>query len=343
MLCVRRARSALFTSCLLCLPFVACSGGAFSGQMSDTGGAGAGTGGRPTGGSASAGSMSAGKSGAGGHSGSTTPAAAGAPADISEGGAGGAAAAEAGAPGMTEGEAGAGGGGEPPLPISTNGLVLWFRADAGVKATNGSITGWADQSGNHHDAMQSVESLYPRLVKSASAPLPVVQLDGTDDFLELPVFTPPLSNGLSFFAVAARSQESHCSALLELSNGREMDDISFDSTDDTFQFEVVESTVSATAGVFPQGKLELLEALQTSDPMQPVAELRANGAAVGGGPVQAPQDLRRMSNFIGKSLYESCPTFPGAIAEIILYGRRLDVDERLVVEGYLKKKWQCCG
>jgi hypothetical protein len=244
---------------------------------------------------------------------------------------------------MAQAEAGAGGGGEPTSPISTDALVLWFRADAGVKATNGFVTGWADQSGNHHDAMQTVQSLYPRLVKSDSAPLPVVQLDGTDDFLELPAFRPPLSNGLSFFVVAARSKESHCSALLELSNGSEVQDISFDSTDETFQFEVVESTVVATAGVFPQGKLELLETLQTSDPMQPVAELRANGAAVGGGPVEAPQDLTRMNNFIGKSLYAACPTFPGVIAEIILYGRRLDVDERLVVEGYLKKKWQCCG
>lgn len=36
-------------------------------------------------------------------------------------------------------------------PASLGGMVSWFRADAGVTQSSGSVSGWADQSGNGHD------------------------------------------------------------------------------------------------------------------------------------------------------------------------------------------------
>jgi hypothetical protein len=326
-------------SLLLCAPFVACSGSDFkqddAAPTAGAGGAGATSNnagqtsaGSQNAGSGTAGVGSGGSSASGGNAGSSTT--------------GGRSGASAGAEPSSAGGDAAGGAGDLP-GISTDGLVLWFKADAGVMIDGGGISQWTDQSGNGHDATQPDASSRPKLSSSASSALPVIELDGVDDHFELPDFIPPLGDGLSFFAVAARSHDSTCSGLLELSNGSEIDDVSFDSLGNSFQFEVVSSTAYAAADAFPQGELRLIEALQTADPIQPMADLRANGAQVGSGKVQAPLSVLRADNQIGDSLYADCSPFPGAIGEIILYGRHLDTAERVAVETYLKQKWQCCN
>jgi hypothetical protein len=329
----RRASTTFVASLLAFASFAACSGSAFK-QDEGQSGAGSSSAGATTagGGSAHAGSASGGtgnQAGAGG----TTPTLGSGGAGLGGGAVGGTTSPAAG---------GEGGAGEEPL-IPQQGLFLWFKADAGVKVENGTVTAWADQSGNGYDAVQSDADAQPKLSNSASLPLPVLELDGVKDHLDLPPMTPPLSDGLSFFAVAGRSAESTCSALMELSNGGEVDDISFDSLGNSFQFEVVSSTAYANADAFPQGELRLIEVLQSSDPVQPMAELRANGAEVGRGNVMAPLPILRGDNAIGDSLYADCTPFPGALAEIILYSRKLETSERLAVESYLKQKWQCCN
>lgn len=331
------ARTTLVACGLVVAAFVACSGSAFKEGSAASGAGSGGTnstsagttssqtdgGTKSSGGSGSAGTASlAGSSALGGRGGSATA---------------------GGAPVAAGGEA-AGGAPEEPAPISTNGLVFWFKADAGVTVENGVITAWADQSSNGYDATQSDAAERPKLTNSGDLPLPVLELDGVDDHLHLPAFKPELSDGLSFFAVAGRSHESACSAILELSNGSEKDDISFDSLGNSFQFEVVNSTVYANADEFPQGQLRLIEAFQSFSPLAAVGELRANGLSVGdNGNMETPQALLRTDNNIGDSLYADCTPFPGAIGEIILYGRKLETEERVAVENYLKQKWQCCN
>ncbi len=312
---------------------MACSGPAFQQGSSPSASGSAGTGANASGGSYQS---TGGKKSGGGSDAAGTKSVGG------SGGRGGAA--TGGTSNSSAAGDAAGGAPETPPGISTTGLVLWFKADAGVKIEDGAITGWEDQSGNARDATQPEMNSRPKLTSAAGIPFSVLELDGVDDHLELPSFEPELSEGLSFFAVAGRSHESACSAILELANGPEIDDISFDSLGNSFQFEVVNSTVYAKPDEFPQGQLRLIEVLQSGDPVQPTTELRANGLNVGGGGNQeAPMQLLREQNKIGDSGYSDCTTFPGAIAEIILYGRKLETDERVAVETYLKQKWQCCN
>jgi hypothetical protein len=76
--------------------------------------------------------------------------------------------------------------------------------------------------------------------------------------------------------------------------------------------------------------------------VQPLAELRVNGSVSGSAVIQPPIKVLRGSNFIGQSLYADCQHYSGAIAEIILYSRKLAAAERVSVEQYLMNKWSCC-
>ena len=69
----------------------------------------------------------------------------------------------------------------------TEGLSLWLKADAGVTASvDGSVTAWADQSGNANHAGQSDATMTPARVDNALNGKPVLRFDGTDDYLEVP-------------------------------------------------------------------------------------------------------------------------------------------------------------
>ncbi len=68
-----------------------------------------------------------------------------------------------------------------------------------------------------------------------------------------------------------------------------------------------------------------------------------NGLANGVADFGVPVDEARNQNFVGRTLYQNCPTWAGEIAELIFYARALEPSERQSVEAYLEQKWGCCG
>jgi hypothetical protein len=241
--------------------------------------------------------------------------------------------------------AGTGGGG-PMLPvIPKEGLSLWFKSDAGVKVEGGVVVEWADQSANHYNAKPDDPAEAPKLASSNDVPMAVVLFDGEDDHLHMPTVKLDFSQGVSIFAVAGRNKTVECAGIVELTTGDpEMDDISLDSVNSSYQFEVVGDTIYADADAFPDNKLQLLEVTLAPAPApdKGLSELFVNGHSSGGGKVQTPLPVERSNNSIGDSAYTTCYPFPGGIGEIMLYNRKLFADERAQVEKYLQEKWQCC-
>lgn len=72
-----------------------------------------------------------------------------------------------------------------PPEIDINGLVFWHRADAGVSTAGSAVTGWADQSGNGHDAAQATSNARPMLSANAINGEPAIVFDGNNDTLTI--------------------------------------------------------------------------------------------------------------------------------------------------------------
>jgi hypothetical protein len=325
------AKSLVFRWGWFAVTVAACGGGAFSADPPASGGSSSGGGGSLAG---------AGRGGSGGSGGKPTSAGASQGGNASAAGAAGVptpvggARAEAGA--AAGGEAGSGGA-APNESVSRDGLVFWFKADAGVVETNGAISRWADQSGAGRDAVQSLSAQRPKLTKTAGSPLPVVEFDGKSLF-ELPPLDAPLDQGLTFLAVAGRS-ESVCTAFLELSNGKAVNDIFFGVHARAAQFEV-EGTWYYTPQVFDYDVLKQLTMRQEADMVSTKVEIRIDGAFVGSGPVSFPQRLERSQNLLGHTQHNDCTKLVGAIGELLLYARPLPREEQAAVESYLHEKWQ---
>jgi hypothetical protein len=336
----RRTKGVLGACGLVGWLLLSCSGSAFTSKP--TGGAGAGGAAGGSGTAAVAGEQSAGASAvAGAHSNGGKPA---------TGGSSGASSSDAGDTSTSggappDGAAGEGSGGAPEPRIPTDALLYWFKADAGVQVeADGTVSKWADQSGNGFHAKQTNTAYRPKLTETELLPRPVLAFDGSDDLLELPEFTRAFDAGLSLFVVAGRGEGASCSAVIELSNGSEINDIFLGHSGNALQFEIQAETQIAPEESWPTGQIKLLEVLHSADPLQPIAELRIDGGAASSMVMQHAVSVLRTANYIGRTLYANCgPSFSGAIAEIIMYSRKLGSDERTSVESYLMEKWQCCN
>lgn len=72
----------------------------------------------------------------------------------------------------------------PPAEPSSEGMVLWLRADKGIESQDGAVTKWADQSAYGNDAIAEPDEA-PVLVENALNGHPVVRFDGEKTFLRI--------------------------------------------------------------------------------------------------------------------------------------------------------------
>jgi len=240
-------------------------------------------------------------------------------------------------PEFSSDEADAGAGGDA---VSKDGLVYWFSADSGVTLDSGRVARWTNRAGNGLDAAQISEDSRPKLDHFGDSNHPALRFDGEDDFLGLPPLTATFESGVSIFAVARNDGGDACMAMLEVSNGPEIDDISFLWDQSALQYEVFTDVADGQSGAFTTGEPRLLGVVH--HPSGEVS-LWMNGLANGVASFGLPVREDRNQNFVGRTLYQGCPTWTGEIAEILFYARALEPAERQSVEGYLEQKWGCCG
>lgn len=81
-----------------------------------------------------------------------------------------------------------------------DGLGLWYKADAGITASDNLVSKWADQSGNERHAVQSAAASRPTLVTSGLGK-PAVSFDGFSDHMTFGMPMDGLS-GLTIVLVA---------------------------------------------------------------------------------------------------------------------------------------------
>jgi len=218
----------------------------------------------------------------------------------------------------------------------TKDLLLWLRADVGVIQSDLGVMGWADQSDHHLDARQTDATKQPKWTSTGVSPRPVVVFDD-DDFLSLPAGFADFSLGVSMFAVAVTDTTARCVDIVHLSNGVEIDDISFGRHDGQLHYEVLDGSVHGDP--FPLGVPTLASIVHAPDSS---IALRLNGAPFVIATVSLPSVVTRLSNVVGRSLYADCASLHGGISELLVYGRALDTYERAGVEGALQARWNCC-
>lgn len=233
-----------------------------------------------------------------------------------------------------------GAGGAAPVKIPERDLVLWLRADEGVSHTGGVVTRWTDSSAFHVEATQTATNYRPLLVPNALGGKAAVVFDGVDDYLKLPPLDVDFSAGASIVYAGAQAAAKECEAVFEASNGDEVDDLHLGRWKGSALYEVSANFLHAANYPFVPGEPEVLMGIQQASGL---ASLRRNTFGLGEGDFATPAVTSRANVFVGRTLYQNCTPFSGAIGELLVYNRALDDTEIVELEGYLQQKWNCCA
>jgi len=220
---------------------------------------------------------------------------------------------------------------QPSVPL--DGLILWLRADEGISRDENTVTQWSDQSSAGNHAIQPALAMRPRLVSAAIGAGPAVEFDGVDDFLILPNGFANFTQGISIFVVALQHSSDQCSAVVQLSNGSEVDDVTVGQYNGQVLYEIADDYFSGEA--FPTGSAQLFAIVHGTDGAFVV---RRNGRPSSEGMASLPAEIERKQNFVGDDLYQGCGTFPGLIAEVLIYARAVATDELFTIERYLRDR-----
>jgi hypothetical protein len=205
---------------------------------------------------------------------------------------------------------------ETPVPRIPPGLALWVRSDAGVTADGGTVSLWADQSGNGNDLVQATTASRPQLVAGEANGLPVLRFDGTNDSL---AFTTRLDGTIR--AVFAVLRQSSPAASYRVLLG--------DTTKNDFYPGASQWWTSGYTNAYITG-----------------GETWVNGVLVNGTTTNRPQTLSVLSlvttgGVTADRLFAGKANSPwmGDIAELIVYSQPLTASQRKSVEDYLALKY----
>jgi hypothetical protein len=90
----------------------------------------------------------------------------------------------------------------PFVPTDIAGCQLWLKADAGItKDGSNYVSQWADQSGNNNHAVQATGSAQPLWADGLLNGKPVINFNGTSNFLDFPSGMLYNLSAISFFIV----------------------------------------------------------------------------------------------------------------------------------------------
>lgn len=221
-------------------------------------------------------------------------------------------------------------------PASVAGLQVWLKADAGITQALGTVSAWADQSGNSNSFAQSNGGYQPAYTAAAQNGLPVVTWGGTNKYL-LSSGNITLSN-FTFFAILSRpvwsnSQDKgvwgHNSSPTQKAFG-----VNF--TNVFLGFSSATPKVLGPIGSLTNASFHLLSAgLGPSSSF-----LRKNKTSIASSVSNASTTEITAQMIIGSLNYPVViDHWDGAMGEMLIYNSVLTGTDLTNVENYLQAKW----
>lgn len=233
------------------------------------------------------------------------------------------------------------------VPQVSANLLLHLRSDVGVTYSSGTVSAWADQSGNGNNASQSNASLRPTITLSSanSGVLPVITLDGSTQYFNLPTDFSNLTAGASAFFVTRHASSSATGTLFSCGNSSNNDALiarTVGTNAALYSFAgSTSSNVTTSSNPLSTSNLQLVEF--TLEPGQSAGT--ATGRVYVNGNLEATatnlQNLAntsRTSNFIGVGDGLS-NYFSGDLCEVLVYSTKLSDSQRKSVESYILSKY----
>ena len=246
----------------------------------------------------------------------------------------------------------------PPVPPA--GLVEWLRADATNSITYSSgtsVSGWADQSPNGNNAVQSSSGNQPTLVSNAINTKSALSFNGSTSYLIVPDNSTLRPSNITILAVgnrlgSASPGSGYCHILGKpYYNGSSWNApyFSYELSQDPSANAFIKCTATGSGALTVTGStVSTGQAYVFTGIFDGTTQsFRENGSSPATGSVSGSidsGDTTQKDLVIGQASDTSYREFfNGQIAEILIYNRALTDDERHQAENYLINKYNTDG
>lgn len=222
-----------------------------------------------------------------------------------------------------------------PASVTSAGLVLWLKADAGVfqdaagttpaTAASDPVGHWHDQSGAGHHATQSSAGARPALAAAAVNGLPALTFDGSGTFLNVPSLT-----SQTIFVVVNHTDGAtftNYRRVLDCNNGGGGGAgwTVYGNNGDTTYYD---TAFDVSHGHFYINGVLHAEASPSAAPLASYRLLSGVG-----------NDPSTFGISVGTLLGIGAQVLLGHVAEVIIYDGPLSADDRVGVEGYCNTRY----
>ena len=226
-------------------------------------------------------------------------------------------------------------------PSDLSGLTVWLKGSTLAGSNGAALPSWADSSGNANNFAQSTTADQPALATSGIGGLPAAVFNGTSDFLQSGNVS--LGTAISAFVVFERTGTAgNYTRIVEGAGGS----FNFTANGPTAVNEAGDGTgllcqigsgaeVDSGNGTIALNTPYLATMVLTSGTNASQAWL--NGALIGTGTLTLSATDVPIS--LGGIVSTGTYTWPGKIAEIVVYNRAVTGTERGEVESYLRTKY----
>ena len=231
----------------------------------------------------------------------------------------------------------------------TSSLELWLRGDKGVTTSSGSVSTWADQSGNSAHVTQGTGNNQPLHVVNQLNGLPIVRFSGgfvgdpNGDYLNIPTSVIQGQTAFSFFTAFKWNGGDYWQRLWDF--GSDTTKYGFVTT----QYGAMTPRFSITASgntheenlsfttTLPTGSGQIIDVIWGV----PTGTSWRNGGSEGSGSGYSvtPASLGSITqHYIGKSIWPD-PYLEGDMGEFIVFSSALPDVERILVDNYLSARY----
>ncbi|MCF8380470.1 MAG: gliding motility-associated C-terminal domain-containing protein [Bacteroidales bacterium] len=216
--------------------------------------------------------------------------------------------------------------------------VLWLKADHGVLDNSDAVAGnaiavksWLDASGNNNNLLQSIPGSQPVFFNSAINTRPALKFDGFDDkFL---VQLGALSAPLTFFAINDFNSSNEQTVLClgdvnndnTLSISRETDNRYFTFSESSKYYGPILPSSANLLSVFHQLISPPYHNVSLNGTIETVSDYPS--------PIVTDGSLHLGSSFPANNFFD------GNLSEVILYTKKLNLAQEIIVNNYLSAKY----
>ena len=217
---------------------------------------------------------------------------------------------------------------EPNFPV-TSGLLLWLRADASVVTdSNGDVSQWTDQSALGNSAFQATPANQPLLVPNQINGLPVVRFSGTNALVLPYNMMLGAQAGQIIAVVRVGTNPNNFSMLWNFGTGYGT------SYYNLYHYDDFGTSDTSAVQIETQAQVSQYFVYDTSIDTNGTSIYRYDGSALWTrlGLPSGFQPYPDLGGYGGGS-------FVGDIAEVLVFGRVLSLQEQSTVYGYLASKY----